>query len=373
MPPAWTDPCHGHFTHEQTRGKCPIEVVANNRVITTGRRSAIVGGVLPSALLDTVSSSDIAFLNVADHSVDQEFDYDTSTVQQIFDAVRGGIINPGEAMAELGGRIPAAVAADQATLGYTIGAIENLVKVGQVSKNSLELSGNLLRLWACITKKIKKLTGPVMVVDANLISLAAEGQGENKSKFSVDRLTTETLFDAAVYQWSLMAHSMGVMTFEISSHFVFEVVHLIRLKHGESFWTAQEYFIACLDLLDRKKVKVSAVPNYDRGILLADARRYGEHFSAGASKVGAPTEAHQAKVKWNKEFQAADNPKIPPCPYFNTGKEHDPKHLTNAGKCIFRHVCNHWVTGIGTKGRCEATDHGWRSCTNADKCDDPVA
>ena len=29
MPPAWTDPCNGHFTHDLSRGKCPIEIAAS--------------------------------------------------------------------------------------------------------------------------------------------------------------------------------------------------------------------------------------------------------------------------------------------------------------------------------------------------------
>ena len=373
MPPAWADPCNGHHVHEQVRGRCPIEIVAANRVVNGARRAATVGGVLPVALQDTISTSDMAFLNVVDHSVDIEFDFTGATVAQLFEAAKSGVVNPGDVMAELGGRIPTADAAVQSTLGHTISAIENLVKVGHIVKNSATISGNMLRLWACTTKKMKKLTGPIVVVEANTLTLTDDtDMTQHKSRLSVDRLTSEPLFDAAVYQWALIAHSVGLLPMEISAHFIFEVAFLIRIKHGESFWTAQEYFIACLDLLDLKKVKVSAVPNFDRSVMLSDARRFGEQFAAKhgrpAPALGEPSSTE--KKPWNGEYQPADKTSIQPCPYFNKGLQaHDSKHLTAAGKCVFRHVCSKWVTDKGPGGRCESADHSWAKCNNPNKSD----
>ena len=123
MPPAWVDPCHGHFVHEQVRGKCPIEIAVSNRTANAGRRAATVSGVLPQPLVDTANSADTAFLNVVDHSVDAAFDFAASSIQEVFDAVRSGIVTPEDAMAELAGRIPAADAAVQGTLGHVIAAI----------------------------------------------------------------------------------------------------------------------------------------------------------------------------------------------------------------------------------------------------------
>ena len=128
-------PIHTHFTHELTRGKCPIEIAAANRVVTGGRRTAAVGGILPSSLQDAVSTSDLAYLNTVDHTTDVGFNFVGSTIQELYDAAKSGVINAGDAMGELGGRIPSANAADQTTIGHTISALENLVKVGHIVKN----------------------------------------------------------------------------------------------------------------------------------------------------------------------------------------------------------------------------------------------
>lgn len=374
MPPAWTDPCNGHFTHELTRGKCPIEIAAANRVVNGGRRTATVGGILPSSLQDAVSTSDLAYLNTVDHTTDVGFDFAGATIQELFDNAKSGVINAGDAMAELGGRIPSANATDQKTIGYTISALNDLVKVGHIVKNPSTISGNYLRVWSITTKKMKRLSGPILVVEGNSFTFEGSGDDSEKksAKFSVDRMSTERLFDACIYQWTLLVHTLGIMPLEISASFVFDTVHLLRVRHGEDFWTAQEYFIACLDLLDRKKVMADKVPNHDRGVMLGDARRFGEQFKNLAASAGrTPREGPEPK-EWNGEFQPPGNSKVQPCPYFNSGKKHEAKHLTSAGKCIFRHVCNHWVSDKGPGGRCESCDHNWPKCDHPHKCDKRV-
>lgn len=376
MPPAWVDPCNGHFAHELTRGKCPIEIAAANRIVNGGRRTATLGGILPSSLQDCVSTSDLAYLNSVDHTADIGFDFENATIQELFDSAKSGVINAGDAMGELGGRIPSAAGDVQKTLGATISALENLVKVGHIVKNPTQISGNYLRVWSITTKKMKRLSGPILVVEGNSFSFEAGDPDSDKSKtakFSVDRMSTEPLFDACIYQWSLLVHTLGIMPLEISASFVFETVHLLRVRHGETFWTAQEYFIACLDLLDQKKVKADKIPNHDRGVMLSDARRFGEMFLGLATKAGVSATGGKGDVKeWNGEFQPSDRSKIQPCPYFNSGKKHDPKHLTSTGKCVFRHVCNHWVTDKGSGGRCESVDHNWPKCDHPSKCDKKV-
>mgnify|MGYP001446078534 CR=1 FL=1 len=88
MPPAWADPCNGHFTHDLARGKCPIEIAAANRVVNGGRRTATLGGILPNSLQDAVTTNDLAYLNTVDHTVDVGFDFGNATIQGLFDAAK---------------------------------------------------------------------------------------------------------------------------------------------------------------------------------------------------------------------------------------------------------------------------------------------
>lgn len=378
MPPAavYRDPCNGHFTHRQAVGCCPIEITAANRAVgANGNRTATLTGLLPTALQGAVSNADLAYFNVIDHRPDHAFNLGGADAAELVNAAKGGVISPGDAMAEMATRIPGAGAEDQNTLKSCISALESLVRIGHIGKSISDIKGNFVRMWALSVKKVKSLTGPVMVVDGSTMSLEDfESESGRKPKLSVERLTSEQHFDTAIYQFSLIAHATAVMPFEISTLFIFEVAHLLRIKHGEDFWVAQEYLIACLDLLDRGVCKAQDIPNYDRGIMLDDARRFAEKFMAVHAKktdpLGAPFPSDKPSMKsWNGECQPCDS-KANLCPFYNRNKAHDdPKKLDKNGKCIFRHLCNHWVTDKGPSGRCMAATHGWHNCTNPNKCD----
>ena len=379
MPPAYVDPCNGHFPHRQAAGCCPIEKVRANRTITGSVRTATVGDVLPETLQGTITSTDMAFLNIVDHSADQAFDLQNASTENLMEAVKGGVISAGDAMSTMAIRIPTASAADQSTLKNCVSVIKDLVSIGHVAKANAGTQGNYLRLWAIAVKKTKALGQPIVVLDG-----AALGEDffkdAHKNKATVERLTTEQYFDAALYQFGLFSHVTGVMPTEILSVFIHEVGYLTRIKHGKSFWVAQEYLIACLDLLDRKVCKASAIPNHDRAIMMDNAERLAlkfiEAYSEKSGGVGVPLvdESNKSgKSPFNGQCQPATS-NANCCPYFNRNKAHDnPKHLDSRGKCIFRHVCNHWVDNKGPSGRCLGTagsaGHGWWNCDNPNKCD----
>ena len=83
-----------------------------------------MGDVLPESLQGTISSTDMAFLNIVDHSSDQAFDFDNATVAALMEAVKGGVISAGDAMSTMALRISGATAADQSTLTSCISAIK---------------------------------------------------------------------------------------------------------------------------------------------------------------------------------------------------------------------------------------------------------
>lgn len=379
MPPAYNDPCNGHFPHRLAAGCCPIEKTRANRATTGNTRAATVGDVLPESLHGSISSADMAFINIIDHSVDSTFNFDTATVEELMVAVKGGVISAGDAMSTMALRIPTAAPADQNTLRSCVSAVKDLVAIGHVAKGSAETNGNFLRLWAISVKKTKALGQPIVVLDGSTFGddFFKEGQ---KNKAMVERLTTEQYFDAAIYQYVLFLHVTGVMAMEISSVFLHEIAYLTRVKHGKTFWVAQEYLIACLDVLDRGKCKASEIPNFDRGVMLGNAerlaQRFIENYTEKAGGVGVPLvdeSGTSTKPPFNGQCQPVKSGSNC-CPYFNRNKAHDnPKHLDSRGKCIFRHLCNHWVDDKGPSGRCLNTagtpGHGWYNCDNPRKCD----
>ena len=155
-----------------------------------------------------------------------------------------------------------------------------------MAKGSAGTVGNYLRLWAISVKKTKALGQPIVVLDGSTFGEEFFKEGQ-RNKATVERLTMEQYFDAALYQFNLLCHVTGVMAMEISSIFLHEVAYLTRVKHGKSFWVAQEYLIACLDLLDWKTCKAQAIPNHNRGVMLGNAERLAQRFiEAYSEKAG---------------------------------------------------------------------------------------
>ena len=367
------------FPHEQKPGCCPLSIVNQSRQITDGKRSATAKDVLPQALQGVVGAADMTYLNSVDHDTDHSFDFSGASVAELIQAAKSGVVDAGTVMGELSGRIPDAGDAEaRGVITSSLTAISEMLKARVIITHTCDIKGNHLRLWSLNVKKVKAISGPKVTVDGSTMTfsdLGASGGGESRpTKVSIERLTTEQFFDTALYQWSLTAHSLGIMAFEISSVFVYEAGYLLRVKHRENFWTTQEYFIACLDLLDRRVCGPTEILNYDRSVMLENARRYGIHFSdafnASGSKSGE--ERKGSKPPWNGEYQSPSS-KASPCPYFNKDKPHDnPKHLDASGKCIFRHVCYQWIDNAGPKGKCGSSKHGAKHCDNPHRCEEAL-
>ena len=379
MPPAaYVDPCRGHFVHRQAAGCCPIQITTANRVVTNGVRPATTGSYIPLDICQAVDSRDLRFLNKEDHTHDNGFDVRGSALEDLMEAAQGGVVDGATAIAELSRRVPGtADANERGTIRDTITALKVMVDTGIVSKTTQMNNGNLLKLYGLSVKRAANIGGPILSageLDLNdMEALTSDLSSSSKAILQIRRAKTEQLFDTSVYMWSALAHSLGVMSLEISSHFIFEVAFSTRVKYQESFWTAQEYLIDCFDLIDRGICKASEVANHDRNLLLDKARRLGSAFADAYAKKNpidtnaAPMEGGGSKV-WNGKCQPATS-KANFCQAWNRNKAHDdPKHLTSDGTCRFRHLCNHWVDNKGPSGRCENPQHGWHNCTNPNRC-----
>ena len=379
MPPAYVDPCRGHFPHRQVAGCCPIEISAANRVITGGNRPATTALPIPTDICQAVDTTEVVYLNKDDHTNDAAFDVAGSNAEDLMNAVQSGVLDGATVMSELARRIPGAADAEaRSVLTSSVTALKALIDTGIVLRTRQESNGNLLRLWILAAKRTISLSGPLLSVEEHnggpMVAVVGAGNASSsftsRTKLQIRRIQSEHEFDMAVYMWSVLAHSLGLMTFEISVHFIFEAVYSLRAKHKETFWTAQEYLIECFDLVDRGLCKVSEVANHDRNLMLDSARRLGLEFAGAFSKKGdalaAPPEG--GGVVWNGRCQRPDS-KANLCNSYNRNKAHDdPRHLTSDGTCRFRHLCNHWVTDKGPSGRCMSSAHGWFNCDNPTRC-----
>ncbi len=329
-------------------------------------------------MVNAVTVSDLAYLNQVDHTTAAAFDFSAATVNDIIEATKAHQIDPGSAIAEFATRTGNTT--DEGELRQitaSISAIKALVDVGQIAKVASEASGNFLRLWILCVNRVLFLTGPMMAEASTILSLEdlTGISMQRRSRMTIKRLTTETLFDTAVYQWSLLAHGYGIMPVDISSHFVFDIAFMTRVKHHETFWTAQEYLIECFDKVDRKICTVVKVTDHDRSVMLGDARRNGLLYAgSGPSGPGsAPLVGNQGAVSWNEQFQPATS-KANLCQAYNRNRAHDnPRHLDARGKCIFRHLCSRYVTDKGPSGRCLSPSHAWHNCDNPNKTADGKA
>ena len=106
MPPAYVDPCRGHFPHEQRAGCCPIQITASNRNVTDGARTASTGAYIPLDICQAVDSRDVRYLNQLDHSTDSSFDLAGASVDDLMAASQTGVIDGATCMAEMAKRIP---------------------------------------------------------------------------------------------------------------------------------------------------------------------------------------------------------------------------------------------------------------------------
>ena len=344
-------------------------------MITDGARNATTGPYMALDICHTIDSRDLRFLNQEDHTNDAGFDIVNATVTEMMGAAQSGVIDGATAVGELGRRVPNADNADdRGMLRDSIVALKAMIDTGSVFKSRQISNGNLLKAWALAVKRATSIGAPLLsTAELSSLELAdgtAEVLGASKAILQIKRAQTERIFDAALYIWSTLVHTLGIMQLEISSHFIFEVAYATRVKYNEDFWTTQEYLIDCLDLVDRGVCKASSVANHDRNLALDKARRLGQAFSDAAGKKGDPSggPVDGGGKTWNGKCQPVSS-KANFCQAFNRNKAHDnPKHLTSDGTCRFRHLCNHWVTDKGPSGRCLAADHGWWSCNNPNKC-----
>jgi hypothetical protein len=73
-------------------------------------------------------------------------------------------------------------------------------------------------------------------------------------------------------------------------------------------------------------------------------------------------------AKWNGKSSASS---FSTCDAYNTGREHQARHLLPDGTCRYKHACDKWVSDKGPAGKCLQA-HSRVACSNPNRCDAKV-
>ena len=190
-------------------------------------------------------------------------------------------------------------------------------------------------------------------------------------------------FSQALQLFILYGVQLAIFPFAAMSEFLLYVVHDTINKRGRPWQFAQELMLVMLkridDAGDLKKLNLLNIVNEAHlNTVYEEAMESAKYFypaifraypGKGEDDVcplaGAPDEA---EIKYNGKWTRGAGP----CSVFNTGGTHGKHVLTAEGKCKYDHVCDHWVSDKGPKGRCLSTEHERGECDNPSKCAQPV-
>ena len=97
------------------------------------------------------------------------------------------------------------------------------------------------------------------------------------------------------------------------------------------------------------------------------AAKYLRMFTS-ASLAALGGESSATTAKWNGKSSASS---FSTCDAYNTGREHQARHLLPDGTCRYKHACDKWVSDKGPAGKCLQA-HSRVACSNPNRCDAKV-
>lgn len=245
--------------------------------------------------------------------------------------------------------------------------------------------GILSYVWAKVSFFVMKAA-----MDAHRVLDISESDGSDSTTLStftskISRPATMEEFSEMMNLFAMYAHALGFATFLVLSDFYEHVVYdTIRLRK-QTWHFAHEVMLVMFRRVEDSGGKLSLGTVYNESHLntiMDEARVNDETFfrSVGGNPnlpiiPGQTTLPTTGTTKtYNGKFTAKSSA---PCPFFNRkGQVHPARSLLADGTCKFNHVCNHWVSHKGSKGRCMGEEgtpgHTAVDCTHSKKCAAPV-
>ena len=241
-----------------------------------------------------------------------------------------------------------------------------------VGKRTAVDCGVFSYLWGKLTQLVVK--GEMLTKVALDVPQAGETSTEGSSSFAavITRPKTETQFSEVMNLFVMFSSALGLCSVLIITGF-FEHVVFDTMRRGESWHLAHELLLVMFRRIEDSGGKLSFANAYNESYLNAVV----EEAQVNCQKVYGKCFRSRAGKALESETPSAFNGKstrgTSPCQAFNAGREHTGKELKSDGTCKFCHVCDHWVSDKGKKGRCMDKNHCRSECDNPNRCNEPIA
>ena len=242
---------------------------------------------------------------------------------------------------------------------------------GESPSRTPETVGVLALIWA-LAGKISDHSSEAKAS----VSLTDSKDGDSVvTKLSEKQRRSKSMEECSerISAFTAICHALGIANVLLTTQFFREVFYDTILRDKQPWQLAHELVLVYLEDIDQSTTltlgNVFASGAQDTRLKRAAAECL-QHYKLDIFRPGpgGPAQGSTSEtVKHNGKFTKTSKQV---CHSFNFGKPCT--HLLTDGTCKFNHICNHWVSDRGPKGRCGG-NHPQAKCDNPNKCDSPVA
>ena len=376
--------CLPGCTFSTTGTPCPFTrtVAANVAVVAGGVGALNIAGLLKPRFMRLFSKvafeTVLALVRRKEPGTTVVIDIDTK-VPEILLAVSNGLLTMDNAVLRLCELIEdAASDADRAKLTRRLDNLKSACdirhKANDTAASGLFEAGVLTFMWAKVSEFVMTKDMQVKLVSdfKEDGTSAPVGSSRTGGAAKIKRPSDSFEFAEMMNLFGMYLHALGVSNWLELSDFYEHVVYDTTRLRGETWQFAHELMLVIFRRIEDSGGKLTLGNAYHEvylNALMVEARANAAQFfrSPGGNpgRVNDPSE-RDGKTKWNKKFSTNA---AGACRFFNAGLEHPKEALLPDGTCKYNHVCDHWVSNKGKKGRCVDPGHARDKCTNPHKCD----
>jgi hypothetical protein len=381
--------CNGDTT------QCPwIRDVAANAVAVTAAAGGIITleKVLPNKFVRLFTRPVLKTLSlvVGKPKAGAVFDCAGKSGNEIYNAVKGGYITIEEAVSDLMGKVASEEAKDSPS-EIKIKSLERAISVIQKSDLKVPTTEVSEGVFLFVLAKLSTIVCGDTVGSFDLCveisdTTSSSGSSTSGSKHyaaSLKRPKSQAQMFCLLHQFVMVSVACGLTTVIALCPFLDDVV-FEPVRVGTLDWpVAFELMVCYLRMIENEpsRWRVSNVVHASGGM---DAKRAealvfakglypASFFRALGGNPGRVKEEDDKVPKFHKSSVTGFNESSKKgCAAWNTGNSHLAKHVDGAGKCMFYHGCDQFVTDKGPGGQCLGA-HKRPDCDydSAKKCSKP--